>query len=68
MALETLKAEFALLLNQMENQPEDLHELHLMLREKLSEMHALGLPLPKDLVELEAKLDADFPKPMPPSS
>ena len=65
MALEALKAEIALLLNQMENQPQDLHELHLVLMEKLSEMRALGLPLPQDLIELEAKLEADFPKGRP---
>ena len=33
MAFEDLKAELALLLNQMENQPEDRHELYLQIRE-----------------------------------
>jgi len=40
MAFEALQAEIALLLNQLENQPEDRHELHLMLLEKLNEMRA----------------------------
>jgi hypothetical protein len=60
MAFEDLKAEIALLLNQMENQPEDRHELYLQIREKLNEMRAFGLPLPEDLVRLEKELEAEF--------
>jgi hypothetical protein len=60
MAFEALKAELALLLNQMENQPEDRHELYLQIREKLNEMRAFGLPLPDDLVRLERELEAEF--------
>jgi hypothetical protein len=60
MAFEDLKAEIALLLNQMENQPEDRHELYLQVREKLNEMLAFGLPLPDDLVRLEKQLEAEF--------
>ena len=40
MAFDDLKAELALLINQMENQPEDPHELYLQIREKLNEMRA----------------------------
>ena len=47
MAFEDLKAEIALLLNQMENQPEDRHELYLQIRDKLNEMLAFGMPLPR---------------------
>lgn len=61
MAFEALKAELALLLNQMENQPEDRHELYLQIREKLNEMrNAFGMPLPDDLVRLERELEAEF--------
>ena len=60
MAFEALKAELALLINQMENQPEDRHELYLQIREKLNEMRAFGMPLPKDLVEFEKELAAEF--------
>ncbi len=60
MAFEALKAEIALLLNQMENQPEDRHELYLQIREKLNEMRAFNLPLPDDLVRLEKELEAGF--------
>jgi hypothetical protein len=60
MAFEDLKAELALLLNQMENQPEDRHELYLQIREKLNEMRVFGMPLPDDLVRLEKELEAEF--------
>jgi hypothetical protein len=60
MALETLKAEIALLVAQMENQPRDRRELHLVLVEKLNEMRAFGLPLPPDLIALEAALDREI--------
>ena len=60
MAFEDLKAEIALLLNQMENQPEDRHELYLQIRERLNEMRAFGLPLADDLVRQEKELEAQF--------
>jgi hypothetical protein len=60
MAFDDLKAEIALLLAQMENQPEDRHELYLQIRERLNEMLAFGMPLPEDLVQLEKDLEAEF--------
>ena len=60
MAFDDLKAELALLINQMENQPEDPHELYLQIREKLNEMRAFGMPLPEDLVGFEKELEAQF--------
>jgi len=60
MAFEDLKAELALLINQMENQPEDRHELYLQIRERLNEMRAFGMPVPEDLVKFEQDLEAQF--------
>ncbi|UCI08152.1 hypothetical protein [Mesorhizobium sp. B1-1-8] len=60
MALESLKAQISLLLEEMVNQPEDEHEIQEQLREKLREMRAMGLPLPDDLVALEKRLDDDL--------
>jgi hypothetical protein len=60
MSFENMKAAIALLLEQMANQPEDAHEIQETLREKLSEMRALGLPLPQDLIDLEARLERDL--------
>lgn len=60
MAFDELEAEVALLITQMENQPEDGHEIYLQIREKLNEMRAFGLPLPEDLVKFEKALEAEF--------
>jgi len=60
MPFENLKAGIALLVQQMVEKPEDAHEIQETLREKLSELRALGLPLPDDLVVLEARLDAEL--------
>jgi hypothetical protein len=60
MAFDDLKAELALLINQMETQPEDPHELYLQIREKLNEMRAFGMPLPEDLVAFERDLERRF--------
>lgn len=60
MAFEDIKAEIALLFEQMVNQPEDAHEIEMILREKLNMLKAEGLPLPEDLVQLEKKLSTDF--------
>ena len=60
MAFDDLKAELALLINQMENHPEDRHELYLQIRERLNEMRAFGMPVPEDLVKFEEQLEAQF--------
>ncbi len=60
MSFERLQAEISLLLSEMENQPQDVHELHEVLREKINEMRAFGLPIPAEFLELEKKLEAGF--------
>lgn len=60
MAFEDIKARIGLLLEQMENRPEDAHELYEQLHEKLNEIKATGMPLPDDLVALERRLEAEF--------
>ncbi|MBU2888708.1 MULTISPECIES: hypothetical protein [Celeribacter] len=57
MAFEALKAQVYMTLNEIAARPEDRHILQETLREKLSELRALGLPLPEDLVRLEAELE-----------
>lgn len=56
MALEMLKAEIALLISKLADDPQDTRELEVQLHEKLNEMRAYGMPLPQDLVDLEATL------------
>jgi hypothetical protein len=63
MALEEFRLQIAMLLDEMSNQPEDMHELQESLREKLAEMQAMGLPLPDDLVGLERYLEEDLESP-----
>ena len=60
MAFEEIKAEIALLLEQMTDEPEDLRELAMQIHEKLNELWAEGMPLPQDLVALEAQLKEEF--------
>ena len=60
MAFEQLKIEIAMLFEEMENQPENKWELQEAVGEKLDELRAFGMPLPKDLVELEKTLDAEL--------
>lgn len=57
MAFEALKAQAYMILDEIAARPRDRHILQERLREKLAEFAALGLPLPKDLVRLEAELE-----------
>jgi len=63
MALEELQAQINMLVSQINNQPEDVHELYELLHQKLNELRLTGQPLPKDLIELEKRMLAEFPKP-----
>lgn len=60
MAFDMIIAEINLMFQQMENQPEDAHELLDRIHLELNQLKASGMPLPEDLVELEKKLDAEF--------
>jgi hypothetical protein len=60
MAFDQIKLEISQLLTEMQNQPEDKHEIYLSLVEKLNQIRATGMPLPDDLVRLEKELEADF--------
>jgi hypothetical protein len=65
MAFEELKAQIGLLLGDMNEQPEDLHELYLQIHQELNQLRATGMALPQDLVELEQRLLAEFPEAPP---
>ncbi len=62
MALEELKAQIGYLISQINNQPEDLHELYELLHQKLNEYRATGQALPDDLAALEQRMLKDFPR------
>jgi hypothetical protein len=63
MAFEELKAQIGLLLGDMTEQPEDLHELYQQIHQELNQLRVTGMALPADLVELERRLLAEFPVP-----
>jgi hypothetical protein len=63
MALEELQSQISLLVSQINNQPEDVHELYELLHQKLNELRLTGQPLPKDLIELEKRMLEEFPRP-----
>lgn len=62
MAFEELKAQIGILLGEMNEQPEDLHELYEQVHQELNQLRATGGALPADLVELEQRLLSEFPK------
>ena len=63
MALEELQSQISLLVSQINNQPEDVHEIYELLHQKLNELRSTGQPLPQDLIELEKRMLEEFPRP-----
>lgn len=57
---QQLEAALSLLLEQMEGEIEDRHELYQRLMQTLSAMRATGMPLPEDLVRLEREMEEEF--------
>lgn len=57
---QELEAAIALLIEEMEGDQGDAHEIYLRLRQLLDQMRATGMPLPDDLVKLEHDLSAEF--------
>lgn len=57
---QELEAAIALLIEEMEGDQGDAHEIYLRLRQLLDQMRATGMPLPDDLVKLERDLSAEF--------
>ena len=63
MALEELQTQISLLVSQINNQPEDVHELYELLHQKLNELRSTGQPLPQDLLDHEKRMLKEFPQP-----
>jgi hypothetical protein len=63
MSFENLKASIYLLLEEMTEQPEDLHQIQEQLREKISEFRALGLPVPEDFLQAERDMRKELNPP-----
>ncbi len=57
MAFEDLKIAISMILDEIEKAPQDAHILQEQLREKLSELKSLGLPVPENLQRFEDELE-----------
>jgi hypothetical protein len=55
-----LEAEISLLLDEMEGEQGDRHEVYLRVRQLLSNLQAVGMPPPEDLVRLAQELEESF--------
>jgi hypothetical protein len=60
MDAKDLEAEVSLLLNEMEGEQGDRHEVYLRVRQLLSNLQAVGMPPPEDLTRLARELEASF--------
>lgn len=61
---QELEVSLSLLLEDMEDQGADSHEIFLRLDQLFNGMRAVGMPLPEDLVRLHEKLAAEFGGPV----
>lgn len=62
---EEIEVALSLLLEDMEDQGADSHEIYVRLDQLFGSMRALGMPLPEDLVRLHEELAAEFGEPAP---
>jgi len=63
MVFDDLLLSINLLVQEMEDEPADAHELLEKIHLQLNQLKATGMPLPDDLVELEQRLERDFSAP-----
>ena len=60
MDLNDIEAAISLLVDEMEGDQGDRHEIFMRIQQMLSTMRAEGLPVPEDLVRLEKELGEEF--------
>ncbi|MEE8351399.1 MAG: hypothetical protein V3R37_04310 [Rhodospirillales bacterium] len=60
MAIDDLNVEVSYLMEQMEGEPGDSHEIFFRLKQILDTFRAEGMPLPENLARLEKELDERF--------
>jgi hypothetical protein len=58
MAMDTTEmlAAFNLLAEQLDHKPDDLHEVHLKIKEMINELHVTGMDVPEDLLKFDREL------------
>jgi hypothetical protein len=57
---EELRAALSLLVDEMDGEIEDSHEIYLRLTMLLNQMRALNMPIPEDLARMEAEMSEEF--------
>lgn len=62
MTMDDLDAEISYLMNQLEGEPGDIHEIHFRLHQILETFRAEGMAVPENLLKMEQALDAQFKK------
>ena len=62
MTMDDLDAEISYLMEQLEGEPGDIHEIFFRLHQILETFRAEGLPVPSNLEKMEQALDAQFKK------
>lgn len=60
MTQEEFEAALSLLVDEMEGEQGDRHEIFMRLHQTLETMRAEGLPVPDDLAKMERELSAEF--------
>lgn len=60
MNCEELRAALSLLVDEMDGEIEDSHEVYLRLTMLLNQMRALNMPVPEDLAQMEADMSKEF--------
>jgi len=65
MDIDGIIAQLQQMLGEMENRPEDAHELYEQVHQELNRLKATGQPLPDDLIALERRLEEEFEKAAP---
>ena len=60
MTIDDLNTEISYLMEKMEGEIGDSHEIFFRLKQILDTMRAEGMPVPENLARLEAELDARF--------
>ena len=60
MDAKDLRAELSILLDEMEGEQGDRHEVYLRVRQLIANLEATGMPPPEDLVRLERALEREF--------
>jgi hypothetical protein len=61
---QEFEAALSLLIDEMEGDQGDRHEIFMRLHQMLETMRAEGLPVPDDLARMEAELAAEFEQEM----